>query len=831
MVASAVHRGTGRSRGVAAVALTVILLAVVLAAGPPPAHADGAVWNLDGCSTGSLPPNDDGSTDELALPFTVNFFGEAYSSLFVNNNGNVTFGQPLSSYTPQGLTTNIGVEIIAPFWADVDTRGAGAVTFGTTTFEGRDAFCVIWDRVGYYSSQTNKLNTFQLLLVDASTGAPDTAGDFDIFYAYDQIQWETGDASGGSNGLGGNSARVGYTAGTGVDGTFYELPGSGVHGAFLDSDPSTGEPNPQALTRNTNEPFSLDAGQWRFAVRGGGLPTGGTVAGTVTDGTGAALEGAPVSACNSVHRCRNTVTNASGNYALSPLSPGSDWTVQASAPPGSGLLSQSVGPLTVVINETTAQDFVLTGPTPPPPGTIVEGSGTTANGLPSVYYGNPFRITTQNCADATSATWQLLQSDEVLASGAMTMTPGSAVGGVAEWVAEVPELRPRSGVAHVVLAFECPTGPVIVEFDIYIDPAGNVYDQNGNPIEGATVTLFRSDEETGPFTQVPDGSAIMSPENRQNPDLTDANGFFSWLTVPGWYVVRAEAAGCTAPGGSPAYVETDALPVPPEQLGLVLTLECEDVGVPNRPPEIVTEAVTLEGNTTGGYSGPIPGVSVTDPDGDDVTLGNDAPDPLPLGLTVVTWEATDTHGAAATETQDVTVEDTTAPSLACPQDVSGTYGGPIALGSPQVSDVVDAAPTVSNDAPSSYPPGTTDVTWTATDASGNASTCVQLVTATYVFDGFRPPVEDGRLTATAGSAIPFKWGLQDAAGQAVGGQDVVTGYGFSPGGDATFRLNYDADEEQFVLVANTPRVWRGSVRTFWLELDDGTRHDVTVTFR
>jgi hypothetical protein len=50
------------------------------------------------------------------------------------------------------------------------------------------------------------------------------------------------------------------------------------------------------------------------------------------------------------------------------------------------------------------------------------------------------------------------------------------------------------------------------------------------------------------------------------------------------------------------------------------------------------------------------------------------------------------------------------------------------LGTPTVSDIVDPAPAVSNNAPATFPIGTTAVTWTATDASGNSSTCTQQVT-------------------------------------------------------------------------------------------------------
>jgi hypothetical protein len=56
----------------------------------------------------------------VSLGFTVNF-GGAFSSVYINNNGNLTFGSSLSAYTPFPLSTST-MPIIAPFFADVDTR-------------------------------------------------------------------------------------------------------------------------------------------------------------------------------------------------------------------------------------------------------------------------------------------------------------------------------------------------------------------------------------------------------------------------------------------------------------------------------------------------------------------------------------------------------------------------------------------------------------------------------------------------------------------------------------------------------------------------------------
>jgi hypothetical protein len=190
---------------------------------------------VSGFDQNTLSRNDDGySNSPVDMGFSVNFFGNTYSSLYVNNNGNVTFDAPQSIYTPYSLETTSRV-IIAPFFADVDTSSAGSpVTYGTGTYNGMNAFAVNWVDVDYYFSESahTARNSFQLLLVDR----PDVGtGDFDIYFDYDQIQWETGTASGGDSlGLGGSSARAGWSNGSGQS---YELPGSAINGAFLDGGP------------------------------------------------------------------------------------------------------------------------------------------------------------------------------------------------------------------------------------------------------------------------------------------------------------------------------------------------------------------------------------------------------------------------------------------------------------------------------------------------------------------------------------------------------------------------------------------------------------------
>ena len=209
---------------------------------------EGVVPGFDGQN---LLGNDDGSTGEIDLGFEVDFFGTNYDSVFVNNNGNITFDSALATFTPFDLTST-GQVIIAPFFADVDTRNSDDVTFDQGTYEGFNAFYVNYVDVGFFSSNNSRLNSFQLILVERSDV---TAGDFDFIFTYDQIEFETGDASNGAGGIGGDSARVGYSNGTGDEGTFFELPGSAVNGAFLDGGPNS----------------LVDGGSLLFEVRNGGV--------------------------------------------------------------------------------------------------------------------------------------------------------------------------------------------------------------------------------------------------------------------------------------------------------------------------------------------------------------------------------------------------------------------------------------------------------------------------------------------------------------------------------------------------------------------------------
>ena len=85
----------------------------------------------------------------------------------------------------------------------VNTNTGGNSTGSNLVYESlnttNNVLTVTWDDVGYYSQHTNKLDAFQVQLISLG------GGNFDIVFRYEAINWTTGDASGGSNGLGGSA--------------------------------------------------------------------------------------------------------------------------------------------------------------------------------------------------------------------------------------------------------------------------------------------------------------------------------------------------------------------------------------------------------------------------------------------------------------------------------------------------------------------------------------------------------------------------------------------------------------------------------------------------
>ena len=148
----------------------------------------------------------------------------------------------------------------APFFADVDStlpalRREHRIRILSPATNG---IAITWSGVGPLRdpSTPGQRQDFQIVIVDIS-GATGNAGDFRLEFNYaggsEGMIWETGDDDGGSNGLGGNSARVGFWDGFGLG---YEIDGSGINGALLGAD-------------CLGNPTALDCNDYFYEFRGG----------------------------------------------------------------------------------------------------------------------------------------------------------------------------------------------------------------------------------------------------------------------------------------------------------------------------------------------------------------------------------------------------------------------------------------------------------------------------------------------------------------------------------------------------------------------------------
>lgn len=159
-----------------------------------------------------LQRNDDDFAGPFNLGFNFNIYGQTFNQVFINNNGNLTFGNGDSGFTPFAFPA-FGAPRVAPFFADVDTRNpaSGVVYFR----QEANRFIVTWDNVGYFASQADRTNTFQVAISDG-TDADMGLGN-NVCFSYDDMNWTTGSASGGVGGFGGSDATVGVNAGDGVN--------------------------------------------------------------------------------------------------------------------------------------------------------------------------------------------------------------------------------------------------------------------------------------------------------------------------------------------------------------------------------------------------------------------------------------------------------------------------------------------------------------------------------------------------------------------------------------------------------------------------------------
>ncbi|KAL9985293.1 hypothetical protein ACROYT_G007678 [Oculina patagonica] len=188
-----------------------------------------------------LPVKDDVSSDMISTP-PFPFFGLQVSTLYVHENGLISFGSTLKDQTAGRFPLTNKEHAAAPYWADVYTERGGRIWYRKTTDDviisraTRDVIrafprytgfmaswvaLVTWNEVTFYGASgthIQKRNTFQVLIT--SDGVMSFVG-----YIYDKLSWTTGRMDGADvNGLGGKTAQVGFS----YEYSYYKLPVSGT---------------------------------------------------------------------------------------------------------------------------------------------------------------------------------------------------------------------------------------------------------------------------------------------------------------------------------------------------------------------------------------------------------------------------------------------------------------------------------------------------------------------------------------------------------------------------------------------------------------------------
>ncbi|XP_073774694.1 sushi, nidogen and EGF-like domain-containing protein 1 [Danio rerio] len=132
------------------------------------------------------PAIDDSSSSVITLLSPFLFFGRTYQQIYVNNNGDLTFSQASSVFTPYSFPAYGSQDIVAGLWTDLNNGASGVISyhqyingsvltratqdinsyFPNLPFTASWVFVATWDKVPYHLSTAE--TTFQVVLISGS---------------------------------------------------------------------------------------------------------------------------------------------------------------------------------------------------------------------------------------------------------------------------------------------------------------------------------------------------------------------------------------------------------------------------------------------------------------------------------------------------------------------------------------------------------------------------------------------------------------------------------------------------------------------------------------
>jgi hypothetical protein len=479
---------------------------------------------ISGTGTQVLYSSDDYVVSNIPLGFFFNYYGTDYTNVSISNNGLVFSGSASGQWRNEPIGQSSIHGFIAPFWDDLVTWGGGSIYYKTLGVSPNRYLVVEWlNNQHYYTSASGV--TFQAILKEGSN---------EIVFQYQDVDFGAGSEYANNGG----SATVGIDSpspGLGLQYSFNQpvlAPGLAIRFKFPQIQGVNMFVSSQAPpTKDRGSNMNLDVHYNNF---GHDLGHDVVLATTLQDG----LEFVSSSGGGVYDAGTRTITWNIGS--VSPGGHGEESVVvliRNDVAVGTLLTSQSTiltTDLEVRLDDNTSKTLTqVTGPSLPPNTAVEPNNG---GSTPSVFWGAPVTFSyTSVCATGVDITIHVND-------GGPDIT-GPMVGGPPNWT-YTTTFYPRHGQTTVTYTLHgCGGSDQNVIFDIYIDPAGYIFDQEtGARISGASVYLQIPDGAGG-WRNAPTGLSPAISQPDVNPLVTGTDGQYHWDVLAGLYRVHVQAPG------------------------------------------------------------------------------------------------------------------------------------------------------------------------------------------------------------------------------------------------------------------------------------------------
>jgi len=346
-----------------------------------------------------------------------------------------------------------------------------------------------------------------------------------------------------------------------------------------------------------------------------------------------------------------------------------------------------------------------------------------------------FDVTVTECGSETSTQ---NVSDEVSSGLFIGQNPTGTFGDDGSYIFNASaSFANSSNISNVTLELFFTILGISCESDIQvkvIDPAGNVYDflEIFTTCDGTSTPVYTTTFDIpadGAYT-AGDWEVLFNDNRKQNPNFEYSVGIARLS-----YDITATAGGCADP----------------------IIVNC--------PADITVNNDAGECSAQIDIPVPMEGEDFTDCFGSTITNSytgtSDASGVYPVGTTLVTWTVMDDQGNTTTCTQTIVVEDNEIPTVTCPADITVSTDEELCTAVvtwtiPTSADNCSVA-SITSDSNSgdTFQLGTTTVTYTITDPSGNSTECS--------FDVTVEDNENPNITCPADITVDTELGVCEAA--------------------------------------------------------------------